>query len=152
MKRIAIGGMTVILALWWVGLAPADMALECQTLVESCVAMFKEKGKTAALNAVDDRNGPFVKGDLYVFAIGMDNVILAHPHDKSIKRMSMSNVKDVNGKRFSENFREVATSPGSGWVDYTWAKPGEQEALPKRSYIMRVPGEDLYIGVGYYVK
>lgn len=133
--------------------ACADDAQDCKALVERAAEMFKQQGKEAALKAIDSNNGALVKGELYVFALSsVDNAMLAHPHEKTLKRLKMDNFKDSNGKEFFKEFREVAVNKGSGWVEYTWAKPGAKEPSPKRSYIMKVPGEDIYIGAGYYVK
>ncbi len=74
--------------------------------------------------------------------------------DKTLKGVDLSNVKDKKGNLFFMKFKEVVTTdPGAGWVDYTWPKPDEKDASPKRAYVTRVPGEnDIYIGAGYYAK
>jgi cytochrome c len=133
--------------------AIADDATDCETLVRQAVAMCKERGRQAALAAIDDPSGPFVKGGLYVFAVTVSqNAMTAHPHDKTIKGIPMGNIKDKNGQKFFEKMKEKVEGPGSGWVEYTWGNPGEAEGKRKRSFVMRVPDEDLYFGAGYYVK
>ena len=47
-------------------------------------------------------------------------------------------------------FKDIANGPGKGWTEYWWPKPGEKKPSLKRTYIMRVPGQNLYIGAGYY--
>jgi cytochrome c len=131
----------------------SDDAGECQAIVEKAVRMCKERGAQATLRAIDDPTGPFVRGELYVFAVAVStNAVEAHPHDKSIKRLPMDNITDANGQKFFQRFNEVAKEQGAGWVEYTWIKPGGTDAKRKRSFIMRVPDEDLYIGSGYYLK
>ncbi|HMK34798.1 MAG TPA: cache domain-containing protein [Desulfomonilaceae bacterium] len=133
--------------------AIADDASECEALVKKAAAMCKERGVKATLLAIDDPSGPFVKGEVYVFALSLSmNAMDAHPHDKSIKRLPMGNISDSNGQKFFQKFKEVAESQGSGWVEYTWVKPNESQPSRKRSFVMRVPDEDLYVGAGYYVK
>jgi len=44
----------------------------------------------------------------------------------------------------------VASDAGAGWSEYWWPKPGEEDASRKLTYIMKVAGQDLYIGCGYY--
>jgi cytochrome c len=133
--------------------AIADDATECEALVTKAVAMCKERGRQATLVVIDDPSGPFVKNGVYVFALSLSmNVMTAHPHDKSIRGIPMGKITDKNGQKFFEKFKEVAEDPGAGWVEYTWANPGEAEAKRKRSYIMRVPDEDLYFGAGFYIK
>lgn len=137
----------------WAVHAMADTAQDCRNLVQRAAEMFKDQGREMALKAIDSKQGPFVKGDLYVFAITTtDNRLLAHPWEKTLKRIKMDNFKDSNGKAFFKEFLQVALNGGSGWVEYTWAKPEAKEPSPKRAYIMKVPGEDIYIGSGYYVK
>ena len=133
-----------------VSLVAADQASDCVKLVEKGIAMFKEKGREATITAINDRKGPFVKGDLYLFALSMDNVMVGHPHQRLLRRMNMSNTQDENGEYFFVKFKKIAQDPGYGWVEYTWAKPGKKNASKKKSFIKKVPGEDLYIGAGYY--
>jgi len=129
----------------------AGQAEDATSLVNGAVTLFKESGREAALKAINMKSGPFVKGELYVFAITMDNVILGHPHEHSLRRVNVSNTKDANGVLLFQRFKEVVEKDGSGWVEYMWSKPGEKDPSPKRSFVMKVPGEELYVGAGYYV-
>jgi signal transduction histidine kinase len=152
MRKLEITVLILMLTLPLAGPATSDGPQDCETVVKQCVAMFQAQGREAALKAINDPKGTFVKGDLYAFALNMDNKMMAHPHDKKILHLSMSNIVDANGERFFGKFKEVAEKQGSGWVEYTWAKPGEEGAKRKKSYIMKVPGEELYVGAGYYPK
>lgn len=151
MKRIAVLGNAVLVGLFvCAGLALADIEGDCKAIVEKAADMFKSKGKDAAIKAVNDPKGPFVKGELYVFAVDMNNKVLAHPMNQSLVGKDVSKAKDPKGKLLFAEFLEVAKGKGAGWVEYMWPKPGEKEPSPKRSYIMKVPGEEVYIGAGYY--
>lgn len=133
--------------------ACADSAQDCRDLVEHAITMFKNEGREKTLSAINSRKGPLVKGDLYVFALTTtDNVMLAHPWEKTLKRIRMDHYKDSNGKSFFQQFRDVALTAGSGWVEYTWAKPEAKNASSKRAFIMKVPGEHIYVGGGYYME
>jgi cytochrome c len=151
MKRIV--ALLVVLSLLapQAGVLAGGQDAKCQALIENCLALFKEKGREAALAAINNPRGPYVRADLYVFALSLENVMLAHPHDKSLRGINLTKVRDSNGHRFFEQFGEIATSTGSGWVEYTWNKPGDGAPSKKRSYIKRVPNEDVYIGCGYYL-
>ncbi len=152
MKSVLALSIAVAVAFVWPLQACADQAQECEDLVGRAVAMFNEQGKAATLKAINDDNGPFINGELYVFALSMENVMLAHPHEKMIRHMMMENTKDSNGKAIFQEFRDLAKQKGSGWIEYLWAKPGAEKPSPKRSYIMRVPGENIYVGAGYYLE
>jgi signal transduction histidine kinase len=118
--------------------------------VEKAIPIFKEQGVQPALKAINDPKGPFVKGEMYIFALSMDNVMLAHPHEYSIRRMNVNNVKDSSGTPLFQKFKEVVEKDSKGWVDYMWGKPGAAQPSRKRSFVQRVPGENIYIGCGYY--
>jgi hypothetical protein len=152
MRSLSISVLVCVLCLVPAFPALSDEAQDCETLVKKCLTLFQEQGKEPALKAINDPKGPFIKGDIYVFALDMENKVLAHPYDKALLRMTMSNVIDANGQRFFVKFKEVAEKSGSGWVGYTWAKPGQEGAKPKSTYITKVPGDELYIGAGYYLK
>ena len=72
------------------------------------------------------------------------------PFKKKLIGKDVSKVKDKKGTVLFGEFLKVAKKPGSGWVEYWWPKPGAKKASLKRSYIMKVPGQDIYIGAGYY--
>lgn len=154
MRKLLALWMTLIMGLTCVGLAVADEAADTKALVEQGVAMVKDKGLDATLKAIGDPKGPFVKGDLYLFAGSLDKVTAtAHPFaaDKLVGP-DLTNLKDPKGNQFFIKFKEVAASPGSGWVEYWWPKPNEKEPSLKKTFIMRVPGQNAYIGAGYYAK
>ncbi len=151
MRRIAVLGIAVLAGLVvCVSLACADKPGDCKAVVEKGAAMFKSKGKDAAIKAINDPKGPFVKGDLYIFAVDMNNKVLAHPMKQSLVGKDVSKVKDPKGKLLFAEFLKTAKGKGAGWVEYMWPKPGAKDPSAKRSYIMRIPGENVYIGAGYY--
>ena len=154
MRKLLALLMALILGLVCAGLAVADDAADTKALVENGVAMAKEKGLEPTLKAIGDPKGPFVKGDLYLFAGSLDKVTAtAHPFaaDKLVGP-DLTNLKDSKGSQFFIKFKEIAEKPGSGWVEYWWPKPGEKEPSLKKTFIMRVPGQDAYIAAGYYPK
>jgi cytochrome c len=152
MNRKSIAVSVFLICIACQSAAWADSAYDCKYIVDKAVAMFKDQGKEAALKAINDPNGPFVKGELYVFAATLQNAIVAHPFEKSLIGLNMSKQKDKDGKEYAMEFKRVAETQGQGWVQYTFSKPNVDKAFVKRSYIARIPGEDLYVGAGYYLE
>jgi signal transduction histidine kinase len=150
MRKIFLLGFIVALGLFLVGTAVADKAADTKALVEQGVAAFKAKGKDDTIKAIDDPKGPFVKDDLYLFVGSMDNKVLAHPFAKQLVGKDATDLKDPKGTAFFVKFKEVADKDGSGWVEYWWQKPGDKEPALRNTFIMKVPGETVYIGAGYY--
>ncbi len=151
MKRLLLLGLTMLMVSGIYCPVGAGQAEDSQVLVEQALDMCKNKGRKATLDAINDRNGPFVKGQVYVFAMSLEDVVLAHPVDHTIRRMKLTNLKDNNGVPFIRKLTEVAQLEGEGWVEYLWVKPGTEKPSKKRTYLKRVPNEDVYFAAGYYV-
>jgi cytochrome c len=132
------------------GLAFADRADDCQKLVDKAVDFTKENGPEYSLKVFSASKGPFIDKELYVFACSMDNVMLAHPYKSELIGKNVDDFQDVKGDLLFQEFKKVAQNGGRGWVHYWWWRPGEKDAFPKSSFIMKVPGENLYVGAGYY--
>lgn len=145
-------GCTALMIFGMCCTAVAGQAEDAKAMVQQALDMFKDKGKKVTLETVNDRNGPFVKGDIYLFAMSTAGVVIAHPVDHTIRRVNLMNFKDGNGTPFVQQFTEVVQAQGEGWVDYLWAKVGSGKQAKKRTYVKTVPGEDLYIGAGYYLE
>ncbi|MFC1836528.1 cache domain-containing protein [Thermodesulfobacteriota bacterium] len=157
MRRLSMLAFVLVLGVMLVGSAiGADQAKDTQALVEKGVAMVKAKGVDATLKAIGDKKGPFVKGDLYLFAGPLDKTTLsAHPMKPALAGKDLSKTKDKatdpkKAKLLFVDFVKVAKGSGKGWVEYWWPKPGATKPSLKRTYIMRVPGQNLYIAAGYY--
>jgi signal transduction histidine kinase len=125
-----------------------------QEVISKCkeaAELYKSSGKDAAIKAVADRQGPFVWKDTYVFTIDLDKkTVLAHPIKPGLVGKNLVGIKDINGKMFFAEFIKVAKSKGEGWVDYMWPRPGEKKPSPKRTYVYRVPGENVAMCAGIY--
>lgn len=129
-----------------------DRALLSVALVEKAVAFVQEKGADYACKVFSCSRGPFVDRELYVFALSLDNVMLAHPWKHGLVGKNLDDFQDPKGKLLFREFKTVVQSRGAGWVDYWWWIPGGAEQVPKRSYVRKVPGTQLYVGAGYYPK
>jgi cytochrome c len=153
-KKVLALILVLGLTLMCIGIATADEAANTKAMVEKGVAMVKQKGLNATLKAIGDPKGPFVKGDLYLFAGSLDKVtLLAHPFAAAkLVGPDLSKMKDSKGNFFFMKFKEVAEKPGSGWVEYMWPKPGAKSDSLKKTFVMRVPGQKVYIAAGYYPK
>jgi len=121
---------------------------EAQALVAKAAALIETDGKDKAFQVIDDPNGPFVKGDLYVFVQTMEGVTLAHGTNKALIGKNMRAIKDSDGKLIVDEFIALAQSKGEGWVDYKWPNPVSKKIEPKSSFIKKVG--DLIVGCGVY--
>jgi len=144
--------LTVAMIVLVAGTVMADdsAAAEVKALVELGVVMAVVEGEEAALAAIGNPEGPFVDGDLYLFAgLVSDVIMVAHPYS-SLVGQDLTDYQDPEGNYLFANFVAVASDVGAGWSEYWWPKPGEEDPSRKLTYIMKVAGQDLYIGCGYY--
>jgi len=132
---------------------PAASALvttdEAQNLVERGIAYYLHYGEEKAIEAFNDPNGEFVKGELYVFLIKLDGTTLAHGGDAAQIGKNVLDLTDAKGKLFIQEFIRAAKA-GGGWVDYQWTNPVSKKIQDKSSYIKPIEGTDLFIGCGIY--
>ncbi len=153
MKKMVAVCLFASLLLVAVSLALADdQEATVVLLVDKAVASFQEKGKDYTIKLLNASGGPFRKGSLYVFAVDFNGLALAHAANKKFRGSDVFNLKDAKGKYVIQEFIKVAKEKGSGWVDYWWNRTGEKQPTLKRSYVRKVPGEEMFLGCGYYVE
>lgn len=116
---------------------------EAVKMIEKAVTMHKASGKDKTLAAVNQKDGPFHKGELYVFAYDTSGAIVAHPVNAKLLGKNLLEVPDTDGKFYRKTIQELAATKGSGWVDYKYKNPvtGRNEA--KTTYIQKV-GDVIY--------
>ena len=121
---------------------------EAKAMVEKALELFKTDGQAKAAETINDPNGGFQKGELYTFMFGYDGLCIAHQNAKLVGK-NLSDLEDAAGKHFIVEMADMAKK-GGGWVDYRWSNPETKKMQDKTSFVMPVPGKDIYIGCGYY--
>ncbi len=157
MRNFSIAALAVLAALCLAATALAESATkdECVAKTKEAAQMVADKGLDAAIAAINKKDGPFVWKDSYVFLMDLDGKMLAHPMSPALIGKNLLDMKDKavppeSGKFLFKEFVEVAKGKGAGWVEYTWANPGDPKPRPKITYIYRVPGKDLFVGAGIW--
>jgi cytochrome c len=112
-------------------------------MIEKAAAMHKGSGKAQTLAAVSQPDGPFHKGELYVFAYDTTGAIVAHPVNPKLVGKNLLEVPDPDGKFYRKTIQELAATKGSGWVDYKYKNPSTGRNEPKTTYIQKV-GDVIY--------
>jgi signal transduction histidine kinase len=124
---------------------------ECVAKTKAAAQLFQEKGLDAALEQINNKTGPFVWKNSYVFCIDLDKQCnIAHPITPALIGKNLMGAKDVNGKMFFAEFISTAKNQGEGWVSYMWPKPGETTPSLKSTFIYRVPGQNVAMLAGIY--
>jgi methyl-accepting chemotaxis protein len=108
----------------------------CKDKVMAAAKLIEETGEQA-FETIRDPNGEFRFGNGagYVWVHDLDGVILMHPIKPSLEGKALLDMRDVNGVYIFAAFNELVEEHGSGWVPYSWPKPGHKESSPKISFV-----------------
>src|ERR1700690_376192 len=108
--------------------------------------MTDEQARDPAIAAVGALK--YGKGD-YFWINDMQHRMVLHPKAELIGK-DMTSFKDESGKEIFVEFVNIAKSKKSGFCDYEWTKPGQNNPSPKISYIMGFDPWQWVIGTGVY--
>ena len=119
--------------------------------VNKACALLEKEGK-AAFPKLKGKDSEFIFAGTYIWIHDLDGVMCMHPIKPKMEGQRLIGLKDSNGKFLFADMNKVAKEKGSGWVDYMWPKPGEQNPSRKVSFVKlcKVDGEDLVVGCGVY--
>lgn len=126
-------------------------AKEARAMLDRAVAQLQQKSPEASFAAFNNPKGQFVRGDLYVFVVGLNDGIM-HAHGAALEGlvgMQVMDLRDAAGKALIREMVDVAKAKGSGEVDYVWLNRVTNKVENKTAFVKRV-GDNL-VAVGYYV-
>jgi cytochrome c len=131
--------------------APRATADDARKMLDTAVALVKKQGPAMAANSFNNPKGSFVRDDLYVFAVNLDDgKFEAHGANPKWTGTNASELHDVEGHALVEDMIKLAKTRGEGTVDYVWRNPVTNAIEKKRSFIRRV--DKTMLGVGFYVE
>lgn len=120
-------------------------------LVDKGAAFLKAQGKDEMIKRIVAKDPEFVQPALYLFMCDLKTgVLLAHPMNPALVGKDLTDVPDINGKKFRREIIELAAKGGKGWVDYAYKNPNNGKVEPKTTYVMRVG--DVVLEAGIYKK
>ena len=104
--------------------------------------------KAAALKQISDPKGPYVEGEIYVFAYDLTGTMLAHPKNPKLIGKNLLETPDVDGKLFRKEIVEGAKAKGSGTVDYRYKNPESGKIEDKTTHYVKA--NDVILACGIY--
>ncbi len=130
---------------------PRSTPAQARRLLDAAAALVRSRGMDAAAAAFNDKQGPYMHDDLYVFAVNLDSgrfeAMGAVP---GLTGSDARDLRDAEGHALIRDMIDLARRDGAGSVDYVWRNPVTNAVERKRSFIRR-EGTSL-IGVGYYME
>jgi signal transduction histidine kinase len=120
--------------------------------VRNAVAQIEKQGE-AAYSLFNDRAGPFLAKDSYIFVFTMDGIELVNPAFPNLAGRNTIDVQDSEGKFLTREIIKTAATKKSGWVDYMWPKPGESLPSRKSAFVSQAMagGKPVVVGCGVYL-
>jgi methyl-accepting chemotaxis protein len=110
-----------------------------QMTKEAAIAEFSRRGNTLTF---DNGNG-------YVFAYTMDGVAVLAPVPSQIGQNRMD--IDTGGRKLVRELRDGVAANGEFMLRYEFRKPGEEVLIRKFSYVVPIPGWNMFVGTGAYL-
>lgn len=131
--------------------APRSSPDEARKLLDQAADLVNQQGMAKAASAFNEAKGPYVKDDLYVFAVNLESgKFEAHGINPKWTGTDASDLRDVEGRPLIKEMIGLAKDKGEGTVDYVWRNPVTNAVEKKRSFIRRANGA--LVGVGYYTE
>jgi polar amino acid transport system substrate-binding protein len=141
------------------GVAPYERILYRHVGVECSAGASNMTGAMAVVDLTADRMAADASGtfgeinagrspyrdpadpEVYAFVYDTNLTMVAHPNPFIVGE-NLADRTDVAGKPFRNELREVATTQGSGWVDYVYANIDESRLSEKTTYCRLTRGSD----------
>jgi polar amino acid transport system substrate-binding protein len=123
---------------------------ELVSFVKSAVAFAQEKGRETAPREFSDKNGSFVRGELYIYAYDFRGKNIAHPFKPDWTGEDKMNETDANGVLYIRNLVAAARG-GEGFTYFIFSNPAHENRDEfKIGYAMKVDDE-WWLGSGLYL-
>lgn len=121
---------------------------ELKAFVEDAKSHALFVGKEKALKDFMDKNGFWVRGDVYVFAQDFNGTSLCLPFLPQAVGTNRLDIQNDKGVYINREMRAIAMN-GSGFYEYSWRKPLSNQSEPKVSFVARVD-DSWWLGAGIY--
>jgi signal transduction histidine kinase len=145
-KNLILLGLSAVVALPVLGQSKE----EAEAFVKQAAAFAKENGTYKLIKAVNTPDGQFKKGELYIWIVDMDGVMLAHGANSKLIGKDFSEAHDSESVRYAEEAVKVAQKQGSGWIDYRFVHPETKKVQAKTCYVEKCG--PIVIACGIYMK
>ncbi len=121
---------------------------EAKAMVKKARAYIRAHGREKAFAEISNRNGQFVKGDIYVYVYDKNLKNLAHGGNPRLIGKDLADLRDPDGKYVNRGLLEAAMK-GGGTVTFKVLNPATNQIETKIGYA-EMEG-DLMVGSGVYL-
>lgn len=107
---------------------------QAKAMAEKAAAYLEQNGPEKAFAAIENRDGEFRDGDLYVFVHDSSGLVVAHGGYSTLRGKNTLGLTDIDGKPF---VREMVSIKDTGWVAYKWQNPVSRALEEKVVHVIR---------------
>ncbi len=148
-RSLAIALLAIIISAAPIRASDFGTREEAVSMVKRVQEKFSKDGPQATFEAVTDRSTKeFHDRDLYPFIYDLSGLNVAHGARPALVGKNLISLKDQDGKYLIKEMIGIATTSGTGWIDYKWPNPITNKIEDKSSYIEKLG--DYFVGVGVY--
>jgi len=149
---------------WWIGsgiyTGPVEPAVasspdapstsqEIKDFVDNATAYAQKNGKASALSAFSNKSGPFVVGDVYIYALDYAGRDLALPYQPQLVGTSFYDLQDNAGRYYTRTEIALAQN-GGGYLLYQYPDPSDNFTVKYKASYVRPVDDSYWIGAGVY--
>jgi cytochrome c len=149
--RIIRTGLTAVALCLSLAAAASERATprEARALFDQAVKYLEANGTDKAWSAFNDRKGPFVKKDLYVYVINREGTYVANgAAPDSLIGLKVLDSVDAAGNPLFRHMIAVTDKQEEARIRYVWLNRKTNHVEPKFAWLHR-QGDNI-LGVGYY--
>jgi len=131
----------------------AEQKAALVSFVDQGANLISTKG-TKAYPEFRKKDSGWWNGDSYLFVYDLNGKTLVLPPQQNLEGTNRMNTADSNGVYFVKEMINTLKNANSGWVSYSYPKPGETISSPKLSYFRKVSigKQAVLVGSGVYLK
>ena len=118
---------------------------------EAASTLAKSAKPKPALEQFNQKQGPWVWKNTYVFVVDCGQAIIAaHPMNPELIGKDATSLLDTKGHPFFWQVCDALKKPSGIWLQYWWPKPGQKGGSRKISYALRAGNTQYVVGAGIY--
>jgi polar amino acid transport system substrate-binding protein len=121
------------------------------SFVDGAAAYAQKNGRGAALSAFSNKTGPFVTGNVYIYALDYSGRALALPYQPQLVGTSFSDLRDTAGRYYTRTEIALAKS-GGGYLLYQYPDPSDNFTVKYKVSYVRPVDDTYWIGAGVYTR
>lgn len=145
-----VGGL-VIAAAGQDRATPEEIVSKVQQAAKTLAKAGATEPRAAALAPFEQKQGPWVWKNTYVFVVDCAQAIIAaHPVNPELVGKDATSLLDTQGHPFFYQVCDALKKPNGIWLQYWWPKPGQKEGSRKISYALRAGTTSYVVGAGVY--